>query len=890
MPVFGKRAFASSALWLIRAIGVIVPRQLRADWRQEWEAELQFREELLAEWDRLNWKTRLDLLWRGLGAFWDALLLQPRRMEDEMFQDLRYGVRMLLKNPGFTLIAVLTLALGIGANTAIFTVVNAVLLRPLPYPESEKLMEVGRAFAGSDLASDLSASEQKFAFLRDQTQSFEAVTATQGMGSNDYLSDENQTEYIRGLIVSVDFFRVLGVPPASGRGFTKEEGSPAGERVVILGDGLWQRRFGADAGMVGKTITLNGGAYTVVGIMPPGFEYSGPQDVFMPMRINPNPASQNQGHNWTVIGRLKQGVTLDQARAELKLVFEKFRAAYPRQADPKEYYGVMSWQAVMTSSVRELLWILLGVVGFVLLIACVNVANLQLTRAAARQKEMAIRTALGAGGGRLLRQLLTEGAVLALLGGGVGLLLALWGVQAMLALLPEGMLPRIGEVHLDGRVLAFAVGASLLTGIAFSLAPAWQTRRVDVNRALKEGGGKTGAGAARGRLRGVLVVVALALTLTVGAGLLLRTFANLRGVEPGFAARNVLTYEMAPRGKNYDTVAKLIDFSRRVLERVRRLPGVETAALTNKLPLDGWFNLPYRLAGKSDWSGSTEYRLISPEYFQVMKMSVRRGRPFNDSDAFGTEPVVIVNEAFARRNYASASPLGQQLCIGCEAFGDPALRRVVGVVNDTKQRSLSGDAPATVFIPLPQAPEGVRERVRGASFVLRTAGDPLRLSAAIENEMRQLEPAAPIRNLRSLEQLIGSSIAPQRFNLSLLSLFAGLGLLLAAVGIYGVMAYSVAQRTHEIGIRLALGARVSDVLKLILRQGMTLVMAGVALGLIGAAALTRLLKSLLFGVTATDPLTFSLIAVLLLFVALLACWVPARRAARVDPMVALRYE
>jgi len=875
--------------WLssVRVIGVIVPRRLRADWRQEWEAELRYRELLLADWDKLDGHHKLDLLRRSLGAFWDALLLQPRRLEDEMFQDLRYGVRMLLKNPGFTAIAILTLALGIGANTAIFTVVNAVLLRPLPYPESEKLMQAGRAFQGGDLASDLSVSEQKFVFLRDQTQSFEAVTATQGMGSNFYLSDGNQIEYINGLLVSVDFFRVMGVQPASGRGFTKEEESLSGERVVILGDGLWRRRFGADAGLIGKTITLSGAAYTVVGVMPPGFEYYGAHDVFLPMRINPT--RQNEGHNWTVIGRLKQDITLDQARAELKLVFEKFRAAYPRQSDPKEYFGAMSWQASMTSDVQGLLWILLGAVGCVLLIACANVANLQLTRAAARQKEMAIRTALGAGGGRLLRQLLTEGAVLAALGGGVGLLLALWGLKAMLALLPEGLLPRTGEIHLDNRVLVFALGTSLLTGIVFSLAPALQTRRVDVNRTLKEGGGKSGA--ARGRLRGTLVVieVALALTLTVGAGLLLRTFANLRGVEPGFDARNVLTFELSPRGKNYDTVAKLNDFHRRALERFRQLPGVETVALTNKLPLNGWFNLPYKLAGSSEWTGSTEYRLISPDYFRAMKMTLRQGRAFDESDAAGAEPVIIVSEAFARKNFPNASPLGQQFCVGCE-YGDPAIRRVIGVINDTKQRSLSGNAPATIFIPLAQAPEGVREHVRGVSFALRTAGDPLRLSAAISSEAHQLEPAAPVRHMRSLEQLLGSSIAPQRFNLSLLGLFAGLGLLLAAVGIYGVMAYSVAQRTHEIGIRMALGAQTRDVMKLVVRQGMALALVGVALGLIASFGLTRWLKSMLFGVTATDPLTFAAIALLLALVAFAACYVPARRATRVDPLVALRHE
>ncbi len=805
-----------------------------------------------------------------------------------LWQDLRYGIRMLLKKPGFTLIAFFTLAFGIGANTAIFTVVNAVLLRPLPYPGAEKLVEAGRAFPDSDNVSDLS--EPKFVFLRDNNQSFEAVTATQEMGPNTYLSDESQTEYIGGMIVSADFFRVLGVLPARGRGFTKEEDSPAGERVVILSDGLWRRRFGSETGIIGKTITLNGNAYAVVGIMPPAFEYFGPRDVFVPMGVNP--ASKNEGHNWTVIGRLKQGVTTDQARSEMNLLFKKFRAVYPQQVQRNETFGARNWRVNMTSNVRELLWILLGAVSFVLLIACANVANLQLTRAAARQKEMAIRIAVGGGSWRLIRQLLTEGVILALLGGFGGLLLAIWGLDGVRTLLPEGMIPRANEISLDWRVLAFCLSASLLTGIVFGLAPAGGMLRVDVNGALKEGASKIGAGSARGRLRSVLVVVevALALALTVGAGLLLRTFANLRSVEPGFQARNLLSFQISPQGKKYDTVAKINDLYLRGLERFRGLPGVEAAAVTNKLPLDAQFNLPYRLASQSQFAGAVQYRLISPDYFRVMKMAVRQGRQFDQNDTIGAERVVIVNEAFAHRNFIDGEPLGQQLCIGCERFGDPAMRRVVGVVNDTKQRSLDEASPATVFIPLTQAPEGTRGNLAQSSFVLRTSGDPLLLSAAIRSEMRQLDLGLPIRNLRSMEQLVSRSIAPQRFNLSLLSLFSALGLLLAAVGIYGVMAYSVSQRTHEIGLRMALGAQARDVLKLVVKQGMALALVGVAIGLIASFALTRLMKNLLFGVSATDLATLAGVALLLTCVSLLACYLPARRATNVDPLVALRYE
>ena len=806
---------------------------------------------------------------------------------DTLLQDMRYGIRVLLKKPGFTLIAFLTLAFGIGANTAIFTVVNAVLLRPLPYPGSEGLLEAGRAFAGSDEVNALS--EPKFVFLRDRSQSFEAITSTQGL-PNAYLSGESQTEYVNGLLVTSDFFTVLGVSPASGRGFTKDEDSPAGERVVILSDGLWRRRFGSDPRIIGKPITLRDSPYVVVGIMPAGFEYFGPRDVFVPMRVNP--ASTNEGHNWTVIGRLKQGVSPDQARSELNLLFEEFRASYPKQVQRNETFSARNWRVNMTSNVRELLWILLGAVSLVLLIACANVANLQLTRAASRQKEIAIRMAMGGGNWRLIRQLLTEGLMLAVLGGFGGVLLSIWGLDAMSKLVPEGMIPRADEISLDWRVLVFSLAVSLLTGIAFGLAPAWHMLRVDVIGALKEGASKIGSGIVRGRLRNALVVVevALALALTVGAGLLLRTFANLRSIEPGFETRNLLSFEISPRRANYETSTKINDLYLRGLDKFRSLPGVEAAAVTNKLPLDAQFNFPYWLAGQSEFAGAVQYRLITPDYFNVMKMALRQGRKFDEKDTIGAEPVAIVNEAFARRNFAKAEPLGQQLCIGCEKLGGPAMRRVVGVVNDTKQRSLGEASPASVFIPLTQAPEDLKDIVRQSSFVLRTKVDPLALSAAIRNEMRQIDPGLPVRNLRSMEELVSRSIAPQRFNLSLLSLFSGLGLLLAAVGIYGVMAYSVSQRTHEIGLRMALGAQACDVLKLVVKQGLVLSLIGVAIGLIASIALTRLMKNLLFGVSATDPVTLISVAVLLTGVALLACYVPARRATKVDPLVALRYE
>lgn len=808
---------------------------------------------------------------------------------DTLWQDLRYGLRMLLKNPGFTAVAVLTLALGIGANTAIFSVVNAVLLRPLLYPQPQRLMEIGRTYTGSEVYP---ASEPKFIFWRDHNQSFEAMAATQGIGSGLNLSGGAEPEYVTGIQVSADFFRVLGVSPALGRGFTKEEESPQGERIVILSDGLWRRRFGADARLIGKTVTLNSETYTVVGIMPPGFQFAAPFDVLVPLRLNP--ASRSGAHNFTVIGRLKPGVTEAQARAEMKLVGEKFRVVYPQAMAPNESVNLTGWHNNLVQEIRPVLLILLGAVGFVLLMACANVAHLHLARSAARQKEMAIRLALGASGWRVVRQLLIEGVLLALAGGMAGLLLAVWAIDALTALMPEGMLPLLGQISFDGRVLAFTLATAVATGLIFGLAPALQAGRVDVNQSLKEDSSPGRLSPVRGRLRSVLVVaeLALSLVLLIGAVLLVRTFANLRSVEPGFDPRHVLTFQVSLSGPQYDTTAKVSDFYRRALERFRSLPGVEATAVTSTLPLEAQFNLPYSIGGSGEVTGAVQYRMISPEYFRVLKTTVRQGRPFAESDTAGAESVIIINEAFARQHFPNTTPLGQQMCVGC-GFGDPAKRSIVGVVSDTKQFGLGTPAPSMVYVPVAQVPDALMVLLRqftATNFVIRTAGEPLQLSAAVKQEMLKIDPALPLKNVRSMEQLLSRSIALERFNMSLLGIFAGIGLLLAAIGIYGVMSYTVSQRTHEIGIRMALGAAQRDVLKLVVGQGMVLALVGVAIGLAGAFALTRLMSSLLYGVSATDPVTFVTTSLLLSGVALLACYIPARRAMRVDPMVALRYE
>jgi predicted permease len=804
-----------------------------------------------------------------------------------LLQDLRYGARMLMKKPGFTLVAVLTLSLGIGANTAIFTVVNAVLLRPLAYGQPERIMRLAPDWPSLDFRN---ASEPKFIFWKDHSRSFEGVAATTGIGSGVNLSGGSEPEFVTGVRVSADFFRVLGVNPALGRAFTEGETSPNGGRVVILSHGLWQRRFGADSAIIGKNVSINDTPYTIVGVTPEGFQFGDSQnDVIVPMRVNP--ASANEGHNYTVLARLKDGVSRDQAQAEMKSVFASFKAAYPKQVWKNESgVRVEPYLASITANARPMLLILFGAVGFVLLIACANVANLQLTQAAGRKKEMALRQALGAGRWPIARQLLTEGILLSLLGGGVGLLLAMWGVELLEGVLPQGLIPRSQEIGFDWRALAFTLGVAALTGVAFALAPALLASRVDLQSALKEGGGKGAAGVERGRMRGALVVaeIALALVLLTGAGLLIRTFANLRRVDPGFDPRNVLTFEVAPNGKQYETTAQNVEYFRRGLERVRSLPGVESAAVTSNLPLGAWLNFGVGVAGKPDSLRSTEIRMITPDYFKVMKMSVRRGRAFTDADVAGAPPAIVVNESYARQIFPKADPIGQALSVeGAQVY------QIVGVVGDVKQFGLGDPAPSTVFLPLAQADDKI---LRGArqfvtmKFVVRTAGDPLALGPAIRQEMLQVDPSLPLTGLRSLEQIVDRSLARERFNSTLLGVFAAIGMLLAAIGVYGVMSYAVTQRTHEIGVRMALGATAGGVLRLIVGKGLTLALIGVAIGLGAAFALTRLMKDFLFGVTATDPWTFGGIAALLLVVAVLACWTPARRAAKVDPMIALRAE
>ncbi len=776
---------------------------------------------------------------------------------ETLLQDLRYAARMLLKKPGFTLIAVVTLALGIGANTAIFSVVNAVLLRPLPFPQAERIMSVGRDYVGVNQVGPVD--DPRFLFWREQSQSFEALSAAMSMGAGVNLAGGAEPEFVPALKVSVDFFRVLGVSPASGRSFTAEEDQAGGEGVAILSDGLWRRRFGADGGIVGKTISINGESYTVVGIMPPGFRFTEPAEVFTPLR--PGRGSGNAGFNLNVLGRLKPGVTREQALAEMKLIVESLRAKEPKMI-------------------------------VVLLIACANVANLQLTRAASRHKEMAVRMALGAGWRRIVRQLLTEAVLLALVGAAAGLLLAAWGTEVLARFIPEGLMPRVDEIGFDWRVLAFTLAAAIATGVVFGLAPALRAARVDLNEALKAGAGKGAAGASRTRLHSALVVteIALALVLLIGATLLIRTFAKLRSVDPGFDPHHVLTFRIKPSGERYETASQVADFNRRAIERIKNLPGVEFAAAINALPLEGQYNLPVEFEDKLGQMRTVQFRLIAPDYFRVMKIGLRQGREFAEHER--EEHVVIVNDAFARQYLTDVNPLGQQIFVG-RPLGAPQPLHIVGVVGDAKQSDLATDAPPAVFVPDSQVqPElwKLVNRSLAMRFVMRTAGESLSLGSAVKREMLNVDPMLSVTNLRSMEEVLSRSIGQQRFNMLIVGIFAGLGLALTAIGIYGVVSYAVAQRTHELGIRLALGAQVGDVLRLILKQGVLLALGGVAIGLAGAFVLTRVIKGFLFGVSATDPPTFIFVSALLMVVTLLACYLPARRATRVDPIVALRYE
>lgn len=892
MPTFIRtRKFLSKPYFqLINVIGLIVPRRLRSDWRQEWEAELQHREALLSEWERLDWRTKLDLLRRSLGAFWDALVLQPQRLEDEMFQDLRYGVRMLLKNPGFTAVIVMTLALGIGANAALFSVVNGVLLNPLPYPQPEQLVSLHQSKPNFDAGA---IPYLNFRDWQKENQTFAAMAISRGFGFS--LTGLGEAERVSARLVSADFFSVLGLTPALGRTFTPNEDERGAGPVALISAGFWQRKFNSAPDVLAKSLTLDDRSYTIVGVLPASFSF-GTAEVYVPIGQWSNPALQNRGAALGLhgIGRLKPGVTIEQAQSDLDRVMRNLAAVYPA-TNKGQGAKIVPLKERLVGSIRPTLLLLLGAVGFVLAIACVNVSNLLLARSTGRTREFAIRAALGAGQWRLLRQSLTESTLLALAGGGLGLLVAGWSTQAALSALPTA-LPRAEEVGLDGRVLLFTLAVSLLTGILSGLAPALKTAQERLSETLKEGG--RGASNVRHRAQGVLVAVemALALVLLIGAGLMIRSLNALWNVDPGFRPDNVLTFGLSfPPSIGAASPEAMRASLRDLSDRLNSAPGVRAASFTSgAAPLQSeddlffWLDGQPRPASQSEMNMALVY-IVEPSYLTAMGIPLKQGRFFNNQDDERAASVVVIDEVFARKYFPNAEPIGQRIHLD----GDEAPAQIIGVVGHVKQWSLDADndkqsLQAQLYLPFRALSDN--NLPAGAGVVLRSEGAAAAPLATLRRVVQNQHSQNVISRPQTMNEVIAGSLAAQRFSMTLLNAFAVVALLLASVGLYGVISYLVGQRTHELGIRLALGAQRKDVLRLVLKHGLKMALGGVALGLVAALGLTRLLAKMLYGVSTTDPATFAVIILLLTAVALLACFVPAWRATKVDPLTALRHE
>jgi putative ABC transport system permease protein len=808
------------------------------------------------------------------------------KMLADLWQDLRFGARMLLKQPGFSLIAVVTLALGIGANTAIFSVVNGALLKPLPYPGPQQLVRLFERVERTTMASDrMEVAPANFLDWREQSTSFSglAVYALTGLA----LAADGTAERIEGALASADFFAVMGVPPLVGRTFTAEDERGGDRFMAVISFDLWQRRFGGAREIVGRAIDLDGYRFTIVGVMPPGFGYPHRTELWELWRLNANQRQMREARFLKVIARLKPGVTLAQAQTEMAGIAQRLSQQYP-QTNRNWGASVVPLLKEEVGKIELALLVLFGAVALVLLIACANVASLMLARGAARQAEIGVRLALGAAPWRIVRQLLTESLLLAGAGGLLGLLIGVWGLHTLLALAPEN-LPRMGEVRLDARVFGFTLLVALLTGILFGLAPAWQAARQDVQQALKEGAGRVSN--QRRRLFNLLVAAELALALVVltSAGLLAGSFYRVLRVEPGVDVERLLTVEFEPPSARYngpDWKAQRLNFWQQLSARVAALPGVEAVGAVDSLPFSSGGGRVWSFRREGDDPNvaakpAASFQVATRDYFRTVGIQLRRGRFFTAADEDGAPPVVIVNETMVRRFWPDAEAVGQRIVIRNETFA----REIIGVTSDVKQFGLERETAPEMYVPFEQRVIDVMP------LLIRVKpgwGDPARLSSAVRAQVQAVDPTVAVAAITPMTRLLADSLAPRRFTLLLLGAFAGLALLLAGGGVYGVMAYAVSERTQEIGVRLALGARGPDVLRMVLAQGLRLALSGVLLGLGGALALTRLLKTLLFGVSATDPLTFTAIALLLLVVALLACYVPARRATKVDPLIALR--
>ncbi|HEY0004368.1 MAG TPA: ABC transporter permease [Pyrinomonadaceae bacterium] len=808
-------------------------------------------------------------------------------MLGDLWQDLRYGLRMLVKSPGFTIVAVIALALGIGANSAIFSVVNTVLLRPLPYKDPDRLVMVWEDNTRHGYPRDTPAAAN-YIDWREQNQVFEGMAAVADLSIN--LTGVGEPERIEGCRVSASLFPLLGVEPQLGRAFLPEEDAPGGNRVVIMSHGLWQRRFGSDMKIIGQPLNLNGESYRVVGVMPPQFQFPRREiELWVPIAFTSQEAASRGKHYLEVIARTKTGITLQQAQAEMNTIAARLQQQYPEQNTDLGAV-VTPLHEYFAGDIKPALLILLGAVGFVLLIACANVANLLLARAAVRQKEISIRIALGASRWRLIRQFLTESILLAALGGVVGLLLSLWGVSLLKSFIPENI-SQARAITIDAKVLVFTLLVSLLTGLVFGLAPATQASNFNLNETLKEGGRDSAAGSRGNRIRALLVIaeVAVSLILLIGAGLLINSFLRLRSVDPGFRADKLLTMQVALPEQKYPDHARRTVFYTELLRRVEALPGVKSAAVTTNLPLYRQGNsIGIFIEGRPDPPPAqvpiVVTRVISPRYFSTMGIQLLQGRSISEQDRVDSPAVAVISETMARKYWPGEDPIGKRISPGKAETPEDWIT-IIGVVKDVRQFELSATPKPQMYLSYTQA-----AFFEPRDLVISTDAEPLSLAATVRRAVWEIDKDQPVSDIRTMEEILSESVARQRFSMLLLGIFAALALALAAVGIYGVMSYSVAQRTREIGIRMALGAQRSDVLKLAVGAGLKLVLIGVAIGLLASFVLTRVMSSLLFGVSATDPATFVIISLVLISVALLASYIPARRATKVDPMIALRYE
>jgi predicted permease len=908
MPLFSlrKQFFTRPHLWLIALVGLTVPRRLRADWRQEWEAELRHRERLLAEWDRLDWRNKLELLRRSASAFWDALVLQPQRWEDEMFQDLRYGFRMLLNNKMFTLVAALSLALGIGANTAIFSLINAMMLRMLPVKDAQELAIF--TTIGGERGTGYIFSYPLYEMFRDRNQSFNGVIAGALVSRARLIVNESgAVETAQQQRVSGNFFSMLGVGAVVGRTFTEADDDPASAQpAAVISYEFWKRRFGLDPGVVGRKVTIDDTPLVIIGVTPPGFsgfDVGARPDLWWPIRVLNDPGLSQRTAVWLrVMGRLRPGASVAHAQAEMDVIFQQqsgVAAAPAGKRGPTSFYGngarleTGGGGYTLRNQFRQPLLILMTTVALVLLIACVNVANLLLSRAATRRKEIAVRLAVGAGRFRLIRQLLTESFLLAMIGGVAGLFFARLCARALLSFLPEQTRGAL-DVSPDARVLGFTLAISVLTGLLFGLAPAWQATRVNLTASLKD---QTGASAGRSRLalNKLLVVtqVALSVFLLIVAGLFVRSLRNLRSLDTGFDHENIVQFSIDPGG-GYN-LAQRVNLNKQMLSRLEALPGARSATLSNSGLLSPFGTISgVTLPGDARkvyehppcWALS-----VGPRFFETMKMPILVGREFgpqderpapqdNQSAQNSQTRRVVINQMMARYFFGDENPIGKRLILE----GQQELE-IIGVAKGAKYRSLREPATHTFYLYYFEQP-----RPRNMTLYLRTGGDPIDYAATVQRLVREIDPQLQVVELRTMTDLVDESLMQERFIAQTASAFSLFALLLACVGLYGVMAYAVARRTNEIGIRIALGALPANVVRMVMREVLLLIALGLGVGLAAAMATTRLVGALLFGLTPTDPLTVALATLLMIVVAALAGYVPARRASRIDPMVALRYE